>query len=231
MNIHYFQHASFEGLGIIEDWIRKPGNSITATKFFEDQRLPFVDLFDALIIMGGPMGVGDESKYNWMTPEKKLIEKAIKANKKVLGICLGAQLIADVLGAKVYKNTYKEIGWWNINYNNDLNLNQLGLPSTQRTFHWHGDTFDLPKGSQKIASSEACENQGFLLDNNVMALQYHMEVTASSIRAFLNAGKGELAEEKFVQSESVIVEEDEQTFNNNHSILKNVFEKFIFSAS
>ena len=230
MNIHYFQHASFEGLGIIEDWIRKPGNSVTATKFFEDERLPFVDLFDVLIIMGGPMSVGDTDKFKWLTPEKKLIEKAIKANKKVLGICLGAQLIADVLGANVYKNKYREIGWWNVDYKKDGQIDGLDLPSSQRTFHWHGDTFDLPNRAKLIASSEACQNQGFVLDN-VMALQYHMEVTPAAVRAFVDAGKGELTEEKFVQTEGVITNEEERTFIDNQRVLKSIFDKFIFSAS
>src|SRR5687768_628705 len=107
MNIHYFQHVPFEGLGWIENWAKVPGNTVTATKVYEDSRLPYVDLFDVLIVMGGPMGATDDDLYPWMKEEKKLIEKAILKGKRVIGICLGAQLIADVLGARVYPNKEK----------------------------------------------------------------------------------------------------------------------------
>ena len=110
MNIHYFQHVPFEGLACMEDWVRRPSNKVTATRFYEDARLPFIELFDTLIILGGPMSVHDEKEYPWIAQEKDLIRRAIERGKRVIGICLGAQLIAEVLGATVSKNTFREIG-------------------------------------------------------------------------------------------------------------------------
>ena len=114
MRIHYLQHESHEGLGCIEDWAKRKGHLITSTKFYEDSKLPDLSAFDFLIIMGGSMGVNDEDKYKWLKSEKDFIKRTINSKKPVLGICLGSQLIADALGAKVYPNKYKEIGWMDI---------------------------------------------------------------------------------------------------------------------
>lgn len=229
MKIHYFQHAPFEGLGIIEDWIKRPGNSITATKFYEDQKLPFVDLFEVLIVMGGPMSIYDEKQYSWLNSEKKLIEKAIAANKKVLGICLGAQLIADVLGAKVYKNQEKEIGWMPVEYIADRPATPLfsSVPKKHVTFHWHGDTFDLPEGATRFASSEGCLNQGFFLNENVLAIQYHMEVTKPLVRMYVEEGMEELVNGKYIQKGDVIINQEDTLYENNHEYLNEIFHKFI----
>ena len=112
MNIHFFQHVEFEGLGIIENWIRNNHHNLTATKFYSKLELPEINEIDFLIIMGGHMSVYDDNRYYWLKYEKDFIERAIKHNKKILGICLGAQLLAVTLGAKVHKNDFKEIGWF-----------------------------------------------------------------------------------------------------------------------
>jgi GMP synthase-like glutamine amidotransferase len=211
MNIHYFQHVPFEGLGSIENWARKPDHKVTATRFYEDHKLPFIDICDMLIVMGGPMGAYDEDKYEWMAEEKRFIEKAIVRGKKVIGICLGAQLIAEVLGSKVYKNKEKEIGWM------PLKLTPEGKKATvfsdftdgQNVFHWHGDTFDLPNGAVQLASSEACEQQAFLYDNHVLGLQFHLETTEDSIVAMLENCKDDLEQGgKYVQTRAEISKDD-----------------------
>ena len=112
MKLHYFQHVPFENLASIELWAKNNNFHISSTKFYQDYNSVNIDTIDWLVIMGGPMGIYQDNLYPWLTKEKKYIEKAIKENKIVIGICLGAQLIADVLGAKVYKNKYKEIGWY-----------------------------------------------------------------------------------------------------------------------
>src|SRR5665213_1473810 len=114
LRIHYFQHVHFEGPGNIEEWCNKHGHSLTATKFYEDFKLPSLTDIDWLVIMGGPMSVNDEEEITWLAAEKQFIQKAIQAEKTIIGICLGAQLLADVMGSKVYQNTYKEIGWFPI---------------------------------------------------------------------------------------------------------------------
>ena len=113
MRAHYLQHVAFEGLGSIAAWLRGAGYTITGTKLFEDPLLwPDIDAIDLLIAMGGPMSVNDEDRFAWLVREKRFIRRAIDAGKPVLGVCLGAQLIASAMGAQVYRNGDREIGWF-----------------------------------------------------------------------------------------------------------------------
>lgn len=210
MKIHCLQHVSFEGLGSIENWIRQNGFQLTYTKFFEpDYHFPEMNDFDFLIIMGGPMGVYDEDKYVWMESEKKFIFNSIHANKKVLGICLGAQLIASVLGAKVYPNHQKEIGWFDIK-SNLSNKNPLFLENETKikVFHWHGDTFDLPLNSKLFASNSVCENQAFIYKGHVVGLQFHLEITLNSLTNMLQHCADELLSAPFIQSAQEILSQN-----------------------
>ena len=163
MRIHALQHVPFEGLGKIEEWAAKADHSIKSTRLHLHEPLPSIDSFDTLLVMGGPMGANDDGKYRWMRGEKLLIELAIQKEKKVLGVCLGAQLLAHVLGAKVYPNSQKEIGWFPIELNPpNVRHHPLSvLPQRTTVFHWHGDTFDIPKGATHLARSRACEKSGF----------------------------------------------------------------------
>jgi GMP synthase-like glutamine amidotransferase len=227
MNIHYLRHVEFEGLGCIKEWAKVPGNRLTATKFYEDNKLPFVELFDLLIVMGGPMGVYDESQYPWMKKEKELIAKAIDKNKKVLGICLGAQLIADVLGAKVYKNKEKEIGWLPVELTEEGKSNGLFSDFQQHStvFQWHGDTFDIPSGAKRIATSEACENQGFIYGDNVVALQFHLEVRLPDIEKLIANCGHELVQAPYIQTAEELRKEDYITSSNE--MILNFLNKFV----
>jgi GMP synthase-like glutamine amidotransferase len=207
MNIHYIQHVPFEGLGILEDWVYQPAHKVTKTKVFEDNRFPFVDLFDVLIILGGPMSVHDTEEHPWLIAEKALIKKAIEKNKKVFGICLGAQLIAEVLGAQVKKNPYREIGWFpieNLVPNNPLLEH---IPTSFDAFHWHGETFDLPLNAIHLFSSKACTNQAFQYNQNVLAFQFHLEMTEEAIADLTSKAHADLIEGPYVQSEMELINE------------------------
>ena len=183
MRIHYLQHVLFEGLGSIEKWIRVRRHHLKATILYQDEPLPAMDGIDWLIVMGGPMGVHDEDKFSWLASEKRIIEECIRQGNVVLGICLGAQLIADVLGARVYPNRYREIGWFPIELTESGKKSPLFgfLPERLSVFHWHGDTVDLPAGAVHIALSEACEHQAFVYDKRVLGLQFHMESTPEGV--------------------------------------------------
>lgn len=224
MNIHYFQHVPFEGLGSIEAWAEKPGNTITATRFYEDHRLPFIDLFDMLIVLGGPMGANDEDKYSWMRAEKKMIENAIRKDKIVLGICLGAQLIADVLGAKVYPNKEKEIGWFPIRFTELSKGNKLmeKVPEQLTPFHWHGDTFDLPSGASHLAESDACLYQAYSYGRNVLGLQFHLEATVDSVQQFVKAGENELVKARYIQTKEEIINVSQGILDYNNKVMHDI---------
>jgi GMP synthase-like glutamine amidotransferase len=164
MRIHYFQHVEFETLGGIADWIKLRGHSLTGTRFYCGEIPPAPDELDWLIIMGGPMGVHDTHQYAWLTAEKHFIDQAIDRNCRVLGVCLGAQLVADVLGAKVFPNPHKEIGWYPVNRTPEgrraIVFRDLLSPFT--AFHWHGDTFELAPGALRLAESAGCKQQAFV---------------------------------------------------------------------
>lgn len=210
MRIHYIQHVPFETLAGIETQLLSRGHEISGTKIYEDCNLPSYDEFDWLIVMGGPMGVYDLEVCPWLAKEKVFIKGAIDHNKIVLGICLGAQLIADVLGARVFQNEHREIGWFDIARNGGVLQTQLGKiwPERMQVFHWHGDTFDIPTGAIHLAKSEACQNQAFLFGDRVLGLQFHLETTKQSASALIKHCGNELDGSFYVQSADEIIGED-----------------------
>ncbi len=180
MKALFLEHVPFEKPGAILTWMKKRGFDFEEWKIFERNALPPDSKdFDLLVVMGGPMNIYEYEKYPWLKEEKKFIEKSIKKEKKVLGICLGAQLIADVFGSKIYRNRYREIGWFDVTLTPEGRHSPLlkGFPQRFTAFHWHGDTFELPHGSIHLAKSEACYNQAFTCRNQVVALQFHLETT------------------------------------------------------
>lgn len=183
MTIHYIQHEPFEGLVCIADWAKAAGHTLTVTRTYEHPEFPSPDKFDCLIIMGGAMSAYDHDKFPFLTVEKSFIRQSIEAGKRVLGICLGAQLIASAMGAKVFSNKFQEIGWYPITLTPEAKVHPLfeGIPAELTVFHWHGDTFDLPVGAVLLASSQVTRNQAFAIGNKVLALQFHYEATAESI--------------------------------------------------
>lgn len=229
MKIHVLQHVNFEDIGVISSWAENNNSPVTYTRLYEKEKFPDLDNFDSLIILGGPMGVYQEEKFPWLKNEKKFILNSIKAGKKVLGICLGSQLIAEVLDAKVYSNTEKEIGWFPITLSE--NAQGLSLFKNQNknleVFHWHGDTFTLPAGTLHLASSSICTNQAFLYQNNVLALQFHFEATKESIIKMLENEDSELEEKgSYIQNKKAILEGLSNCKNSN-KILFDLLNKFI----
>jgi GMP synthase-like glutamine amidotransferase len=226
MRIHHLLHVPFEGLGSMESYFLEREHQLSSTHFYLGNPLPSIAEFDWLIVMGGPMGVYDELQYSWLTEEKTFIRKSIESGKIVLGICLGAQLIADALGAGVFKNQYREIGWFPIERKIDANESAMAnvFPDTLEVFHWHGDTFEIPQGAELLASSEACENQGFVIDSRVLGLQFHLETTSESAAALIKNCHGELDGSKYVQSAAEI-QSDKSRFLKINGIMDSLLEK------
>lgn len=203
LRIHYLQHVSYETPGYILQWAQENGHQISSTKFYENENLPELTDFDWLIIMGGPMSIGDENEYPWLKTEKAFIKSAIDNNRTVIGICLGSQLIANVLGAKVYPNNEKEIGWWPIQKDKaSMNYPLVKhLPKTLTVFHWHGDTFELPQGTTHLFYSQACKNQGFIYDDRALGLQFHFETTPETLKSIVENSRNELTDGIYIQPE------------------------------
>jgi len=222
INIHTFMHVPFEGLGCIEQWIKDNNHLASYTRFYDSYKLPDMDSIDWLIVMGGPMGVYDESIYPWMAEEKLFIRQAIEKGKTVIGICLGSQLIAEVLGAKVYPNKQKEIGWFPINLSEQAKANALfdGFENSFPVFHWHGDTFDLPADSTHLISSDTTNNQAFLYNDKVLGLQFHFEVTEQTLSGMNENGMNELVESATVQSADQILQQTQNIAVNNERMFQ-----------
>jgi GMP synthase (glutamine-hydrolysing) len=192
-----FQHVPYEELGTLNGLLRAADLNIHTVEFWRADASP-ADFQDAaaLIVMGGPMGVYEADKYPYLAAETKLIEGALKKELPVLGICLGSQLIAHALGARVYPSGIKEIGWYDLMPTADAANDPLlhHLRPGEKVFQWHGDTFDLPKGAVHLASSALCTNQAFRYGENAYALQFHLEVDGPMIDDWLEApeNRGEL---------------------------------------
>lgn len=202
-------HVPFEGPGVIEQWTADRKHILEFTRFHEGDPLPDLTEVELLIIMGGPMNVYDFHVHPWMQDEIDWVAEFIGKGKPALGICLGAQIIATALGAEVYPGGQREIGWHNVQF-----LPALGdfriwkeLPGSRKVFHWHGDTFPIPEGATRIASSQAFPNQGFIYNNKVLALQFHLEVTPAGVKELVDHCRAEIIPGPFIQTEKEMLAE------------------------
>lgn len=230
MRIHCLQHASYEGLGTIAEWIKAAGHHLSTTKVWQGETLPNDDQFDALIVMGGPMSVYEENIYPWLVAEKAFIARVIAQEKRVLGVCLGAQLVADVLGAKVYPNQYTEVGWYAVRRApNGDNPVLAALPAEFTAFHWHGDMFEIPESAVALGASDACRNQGFVFGDNVLALQFHLEITPAVVNDFVVAGYADLRQGPFVQTQDRLATNAEP-FAQSRRLMVRLLDRFFLST-
>ncbi|MDP3103027.1 MAG: type 1 glutamine amidotransferase [Candidatus Methanoperedens sp.] len=209
MRIHSIEHEKFEGLANIEVWAKNGGHSISRTLLFNGEELPDITDIDWLVIMGGSMNIYEEEKYPWLRDEKNFIAQAIAGKKIVLGICLGAQLIADVLGRKISKNKHKEIGWFPLTLTKEGRTSPIfgSFPPQFTAVHWHGDTFDIPHGATRIAQSEACANQAFEYGRTI-GLQFHLEYSAKSIYLMFRNCADEIVEGRYIQKPDEIISQN-----------------------
>jgi GMP synthase (glutamine-hydrolysing) len=181
MRVLVFRHVPFEGLGLIAPVLAARHIEVDYADLYKaGAAVPDITGYDALIFLGGPMSVNDDLPY--LGTEMELIRQAMARRQPILGICLGAQLIARALGATVRRNSAREIGWFDLRFTAAGGADRLfhGL-SAETVFHWHGETFDLPPGAELLASSDLCRNQAFRIGETVYALQFHLEVTPEII--------------------------------------------------
>lgn len=222
MRAHCFQHVPFEGLGSIESWLDSNGYELTHTRFFESADLPDPKAIDWLVIMGGPMSVNDEAKFPWLALEKHFVRELIESGKAVLGICLGDQIIANAMGAAVFPNPAKEIGWFPVHAAAPGESSLLGFPPSAVVFHWHGETFDLPRGAIRLARSEGCENQAFQLGKRVIGLQFHLEMTPQSVQQIVSNCHEDLFPSRYVQTRKEILSASPNRYKLINALMSDV---------
>jgi GMP synthase-like glutamine amidotransferase len=224
MRVHYLQHIHFESLGRMDEMLRSRGHSLSASRLYASPELPGLEDFDALIAMGGSMSVNDEDEYPWLAPEKRLVREASLAGKPVLGVCLGAQLIAASLGARVYPNAEREIGWFPVEGSAPSDPALFSFPSSIMAFHWHGETFDLPPGAVGLARSEACANQAFQVGRRTIGLQFHLETTRDSARLLVENCADELTDGRFVQGSDAILSAGAEAYEGMAALLERLLD-------
>ena len=188
MKLLVLQHVAHELLGTLNPLLKRAGFRIRYVNFARHpDAQPSLDGYDGLIVLGGPMSVNDADRLPHLTTELKLIEDAMRRDVPVLGICLGAQLIAKTLGAEVYRNSEKEIGWYDVSPTDDASGDPLLLPlqKSEKIFQWHGETFDMPRSARHLAYSFLCANQAYRYGAKVYGFQFHMEVDEPMIHRWL----------------------------------------------
>lgn len=216
MRIHAIIHAPFEKLGIIENWITEKKYTLTTTHTYDGEQLPDASSFDFLIIMGGPQSPLKLDKYPYLRDEILLAQQAIKKDKAVLGVCLGAQIIAEALGAKTEQSPNKEIGAYPIEVTKEgLNDPLFKLfPSKFDVMHWHNDMPGIPTGAVLLAKSEGCPRQAFSYGDKVYGFQCHLEMTAELVQGMLNHCPEDLLHGKFIRSKDELLSTDYQPINH-----------------
>lgn len=196
MKVHWFQHVPFEGLGLIEPWLRARGHELQATRWWAGETAGAAAAeCDWLIVLGGPMNIYQHRDFPWLVAEKAAIAAAVARGARVLGICLGAQLIADVLGGKVLQIAEREIGWWPLRAVDAgaVTGEPFAFPPETIVLHWHGDTFTLPPGARRLAESAGCAQQAFAVGARVLGLQFHLEMGAGAVAEIASACRDELS--------------------------------------
>ncbi len=224
MRVHWLQHVPFEGLGCMEEWFLSRGHDLSCTRMFEAPELPSTNDFDWLVVMGGPMGVHEREKYPWLEAEIELIRETLERSKRILGICLGAQLMAAALGAKIKRSQHKEIGWFHVQ-SQAMGDDPLGkiMPPRFRAFHWHGETFDAPSDAKPLGSSEATSCQGFRSGPRGLALQYHLELRPQDVSQLTEACPEDLSPGPYVQDPEAFLEKNYE-FDEANEMIRRILE-------
>lgn len=225
LRIACLQHVPFEGPGALADWARSRNHRLSIVRLFEAGGFPSTDSFDWLVVLGGPMGVHDDANHPWLAAEKALIRWAIEDGQTVIGICLGAQLIAHVLGAPVARGT-PEIGWYPVQLTPEARKMPAlaALPETFTAFHWHADAFAVPEGGTLVASSAGCREQGFAWGDRVVGLQFHLETTPEGVDALVEHCPEDLRPGPFVQDVADLRAGAETHGRQAHRILASVLD-------
>jgi GMP synthase (glutamine-hydrolysing) len=203
------RHVPHEGLGLLADLFRERGQTCDVLDMprhnlaaFDPGRLA------GLIVLGGPMNVDEVDRYPFLADEVHWIGQAVAAGVPVLGICLGAQLLAKASGARVYRNAVKEIGWYSIDWTSEAGSDTIlaGCGTSSYVFQWHGDTFDLPPGATLLATSPQCRNQAFRVGDLAYGLQFHIEVTAEIVAEWLDepGNCGELVGLDYIDPQAIL---------------------------
>src|SRR5262245_24706537 len=203
------QHVPFESIGQMRSWFDRRGCDVRYTRLYAGDPPPTTPTdFDLIVVAGGPMSANDDTLVPWLAAEKEFLRRAVTSGVPVLGICLGAQLIASALGARVFRSAVKEIGWFPVRAATGsirTGSARFAFPQEAMVFHWHGDTFDLPEGATLLASSAGCRAQAFQIGSKVIGLQFHLEMSLTEVCLMVEHCHHDLVPGRYVQDEPALL--------------------------
>lgn len=227
MKVLILQHTATEGAGGALDWCAKHNAEITYINLYQpNPNFDSTQEVDLMMILGGPMSVNDEEELAWLKPEKQFVREMIARKTPVLGICLGAQMIATALGVTVGANPETEIGWHQVrNISTDPSVFQL--PEHFDVFHWHGETFQLPPHAIRLAESDACVNQGYQIGDRVIGLQFHPEVTLDTMKHWIEDAGDSLKPSTYVQTPDYMTTMSANYIPNAHALLHSMLDYLV----
>ena len=233
MRLHLLHHNPVDSSrNNISSWAENKGYAIAHTYLCNNEALPTIEDFDWLIVMGASQHAWEEDIYPWLPTEKKFIRQALEDNKIILGICFGAQLLAEALGAEVFVNPHNEIGWHEVTLTSEGQRSYLfqNVPEQFTTFHWHADHFALPPGCTRLAYSKATENQAYICrERRIVGIQFHPEYPLESVRYFVREFGDMIQNGPYVASEEKILSQTDQipeTYGLMAAILDNIDRQF-----
>ena len=228
MRILVIQHSAADSLASAESIIKGLGHEIVTVRVDRQHRIPDSVDCDAMITLGGPYPLTMKERPDWIAAEQSLIRQYADHDRRILGICLGAQIVASALGAAVRRNEHAELGWHAIQRISDnSNMVNRSLPPQMTVFHWHRDTFEIPDGAVHLYESSTCLNQAFGLDDRIFGFQFHLEADIRTIRTFLAVSRYRKLDGKSVQTETQILEGIDQHLPNQSKQLHSFLSQFL----
>jgi len=228
MRLHFFQHVEYHERAFLPEWAAAHGHELVRVMVPQVTELPDADEIDALIIAGGPMSIWEVERHPWLSSEKNLLSKLLEQDIPVLGICLGAQLMAEQLGINVKPLNNLNIGWYPIVLNEDINNTWLSgaLPERFDSFFWHGDAFALPADAVPVGSTLPDASQGFVWKRSI-ALQFHLEVTPQWARHLVTRDSDQLVPSPNVQSAQTILAKPTELYRRNNVLMSSLLERWL----
>ncbi len=226
--LRVLQHVPHEGPGAIARWNAARNGETRITRLDLGETPPDEESdVDLLVILGGPMNIYEDAHFPWLAMERAYISRQIHSGRKILGVCLGSQLLADALGSRVRPHDCKEVGWYPVRFSEAAREQHPCIPEALSVLHWHGDTFDVPQHATELGRSEACACQGFLWQDQIVALQFHMETGLEEVDDFCRWNAEDLAPGKYVQTAEAIREGRLEHVSSNLKVLNALLDRWL----